>query len=418
MPDFLLRGFRYPETSMSPMGLTDRMVAKGWRSHRSVTADAAHPKGAHRLEQPARSERNYRVRPGNRCWPSANNPAMVACWLAATRPAVVVSFHANAAGRRACQRSSTRPGGDDPHLCDTRLMDGETVWLAPGQPLHRTGRRLRRHRQPTRGLDRIALSKSSWVRGGEHRPRRRGVAGLHLRAAPGSPRPQRAFHQDLLPPTVVRRSIGRHTGRRVRGLPAARLHPAWARHLPASVRPPPARGCLAAKMIDIIRSLSRHHLAASPPRPPIAPCWRHEGSADISSLRLRHCPPVRPLPARCSRLDAQRLAGRFSARDRCEPRCCTSSSPTRLDDLARPAHRSPVAGYEAQDRRRRRLEGTLPRGTVGRLADHAARRTAATSPTRASVNTCATAGTLEKAFASSKTKPAPFHRAPPAFRAT
>ena len=86
-PEIRLTGFDYPERINVAVGLTDRMVARGFGDRTALIGNGRRRtykeladwsnRIAHALVE------DYGVTPGNRVLiRSANNPAMVACWLA------------------------------------------------------------------------------------------------------------------------------------------------------------------------------------------------------------------------------------------------------------------------------------------------------------------------------------------------
>ncbi|MDG2404721.1 MAG: AMP-binding protein, partial [Paracoccaceae bacterium] len=94
-PDFLLKGFTYPDRLNIGVELTDTMVGKGFGDHTALIGNGRRRtykeltdwtnRLAHALVD------DFEVKPGNRVLiRSANNPAMVACWLAATKVGAVV----------------------------------------------------------------------------------------------------------------------------------------------------------------------------------------------------------------------------------------------------------------------------------------------------------------------------------------
>ena len=126
-PEFLLKGFDYPDHLNAAVELTDAVVAKGFGDHTALIGNGRRRtykelsdwtnRLAHALVE------NYGVKPGNRVLiRSANNPAMVACWLAATKAgAVVVNTMPML---RAGELSKIVDKAEiSLALCDTRLMD-------------------------------------------------------------------------------------------------------------------------------------------------------------------------------------------------------------------------------------------------------------------------------------------------------
>ena len=123
---------------------------------------------------------NYGVRPGNRVLVrSANNPAMVACWLAATKAgAVVVNTMPML---RAGELAQIVDKAEDRARALRHAADGRAGRLRQGQPLPRS-RSIGFDGTANHDaeLDRVALDQAGALRGGRHRPRRRGSARLHL----------------------------------------------------------------------------------------------------------------------------------------------------------------------------------------------------------------------------------------------
>ena len=279
-PEFRLGGFDYPEYLNAAVELTDRLVERGFGDNTALIGNGRRRtykeladwtnRIAHALVE------DYGVKPGNRVLVrSANNPAMVACWLAATKAGAVVvnTMPMLRAGELA---KIVDKAEVSLALCDTRLMD-ETRHLREIQRVPEEGRRLRRHRQPRRRARSHRPQQVGPFRRREDRAGRRRAAGLHLRQH-GRAEGDHAF-PSRSPDHRRRLCEGGpegDSGRRVRGVAAARLHLRSRRlgDLPAALRRggDTAGECLAAQH-------DRHHpdlqgdCRASLRRRPTGSCW-------------------------------------------------------------------------------------------------------------------------------------------------
>ena len=199
-PDFLLRGFDYPEYLNAAVELTDRLVEKGFGDHVALIGNGRRRtykelsdwtnRLAHALVE------NYGVKPGNRILiRSANNPAMVACWLAATKAGAVVvnTMPMLRAGELAKIVDKAEIGLA---LCDTRLMD-ELVACAKTSKFLKQVVGFDGTANHDAELDRIALDKSVLFE--PVKTGRDDVALLGFTSGTtGVPKATMHFHRDLL----------------------------------------------------------------------------------------------------------------------------------------------------------------------------------------------------------------------------
>src|SRR5262249_569255 len=126
-PDFLLAGFDYPERLNIGVGLTDRMVQKGFGDNTALIGNGrqrTYKELADWTNRPARPlVENSALRPRNPVLiRSPNRRGMVACWLAATKAGAVVvnTMPMLRAGELAQIVDKAKISLA---LCDTRLMD-------------------------------------------------------------------------------------------------------------------------------------------------------------------------------------------------------------------------------------------------------------------------------------------------------
>jgi 2-aminobenzoate-CoA ligase len=199
-PEFLLRGFDYPERLNAAVELTDAMVAKGFGDHTALIGNGRRRtykeladwtnRLAHALVE------DLGVEPGNRVLiRSANNPAMVACWLAATKAGAVVvntmpMLRAKELGQ-IVDKAEVQFA-----LCDTRLMD-EIVTCAKDSRSLRKVVGFDGTSNHDAELDRLALEKPVNFHAVE--TGRDDVALLGFTSGTtGSPKATMHFHRDLL----------------------------------------------------------------------------------------------------------------------------------------------------------------------------------------------------------------------------
>jgi 2-aminobenzoate-CoA ligase len=199
-PEFLLRGFDYPERLNAAVELTDAMVAKGFGDHTALIGNGRRRtykeladwtnRLAHALVE------DLGVEPGNRVLiRSANNPAMVAAWLAATKAGAVVintmpMLRAKELGQ-IVDKAEVQFA-----LCDTRLMD-EIVTCAKDSRSLRKVVGFDGTSNHDAELDRLALEKPVNFHAVE--TGRDDVALLGFTSGTtGSPKATMHFHRDLL----------------------------------------------------------------------------------------------------------------------------------------------------------------------------------------------------------------------------
>ncbi|WP_299968534.1 AMP-binding protein [uncultured Roseobacter sp.] len=199
-PDFLLKGFDYPERLNAGVELTDAMVERGFGDRTALIGNGRRRtykelsdwtnRLAHVLTE------DLKVQPGNRVLiRSANNPAMVACWLAATKAgAVVVNTMPML---RAGELSQIVDKAEIAHaLCDTRLME-EMVACAKGSAFLTSVVGFDGTSNHHAELDRLALEKPVQF---EAVPTGRDDVALlgFTSGTTGSPKATMHFHRDLL----------------------------------------------------------------------------------------------------------------------------------------------------------------------------------------------------------------------------
>ena len=210
----------------------------------------------------------------------------------------------------------------------------------------------------------------------------------------GEPKGTMHFHRDML---ATCDSYGRHVLRAASRRPLHRLAAAGLHLRPGRARAVPA----ARRRLDVLlgkgragRPARRHRPStarpsASPRRPPIAPCWRKLAEHDISSLRkCVSAGEALPKPT----FEAWRAATGIKIIDgigATEMLHIFIGSPERGD----PARRHRQAGAGLRGARASTMTATSCRAARSAGSPCADRPAAATSPTRASANTCRTAGT-------------------------
>lgn len=199
-PDYLLKGFEYPEWLNIGVELTDRLVEQGYGDNTALIGNGRRRtykeladwtnRIAHALIE------DYGVEPGNRVLiRSANNPAMVACWLAATKAGAVVvntmpMLRAAELGK-IVDKAEVKLA-----LCDTRLMD-ELVACAKDSRFLEKVVGFDGTANHDAELDRIALNKP--VKFEAVKTGRDDVALLGFTSGTtGQPKGTMHFHRDLL----------------------------------------------------------------------------------------------------------------------------------------------------------------------------------------------------------------------------
>jgi 2-aminobenzoate-CoA ligase len=199
-PEFLLRGFDYPEQLNAAVELTDAMVAKGFGDHTALIGNGRRRTYKELADWTNRLTHalveDLGVEPGNRVLiRSANNPAMVACWLAATKAGAVVvntmpMLRAKELGQ-IVDKAEVQFA-----LCDTRLMD-EIVTCAKDSRSLRKVVGFDGTSNHDAELDRLALEKSVTFHPVE--TGRDDVALLGFTSGTtGSPKATMHFHRDLM----------------------------------------------------------------------------------------------------------------------------------------------------------------------------------------------------------------------------
>ena len=126
-PEFLLKGFDYPEHLNAAVELTDRVVERGFGDRTALIGHGRRRTYKELADWSNRLARalieDYGIKPGNRVLiRSANNPAMIACWLAATKAGAVVvnTMPMLRAGEltKIVDKAEIKLA-----LCDTRILD-------------------------------------------------------------------------------------------------------------------------------------------------------------------------------------------------------------------------------------------------------------------------------------------------------
>ncbi|KIC16305.1 AMP-binding protein [Leisingera sp. ANG-DT] len=199
-PEFLLKGFQYPEYLNAAVELTDAMVEKGFGDHTALIGNGRYRtykeladwtnRLAHVLTE------DLGVKPGNRVLiRSANNPAMVACWLAATKAGAVV-VNTMPLLRKGELAKIVDKAEISHALCDTRLKD-ELVACAKESKFLKTVVGFDGTSNHDAELDRLALEKPVAYRA--VKTGRDDVALLGFTSGTtGSPKATMHFHRDLL----------------------------------------------------------------------------------------------------------------------------------------------------------------------------------------------------------------------------
>ena len=200
MPEFLLRGFDYPDFINVGEQLSDEMVRKGFGDHVALIGQGRQRtykeltdwtnRLAHALVE------NYGIKPGNRVLiRAANNPAAVGCWLAATKAGAVV-INTMPMLRAGELEQIVRKAEVRLALCDTRMMD-ELVACSKMSPFLDTVVGFDGTANHDAELDRIALTKP--VRFDAVKTGRDDVALLGFTSGTtGMPKATMHFHRDLL----------------------------------------------------------------------------------------------------------------------------------------------------------------------------------------------------------------------------
>ena len=293
---------------------------------------------------------------------------MVACWLAATKAGAVVvnTMPMLRAGELA---QDHRQGGDRAALSDTR-HHGRAGRLRQGQPLPEAGDRLRRHGQPRRRTRPHRARQAGALRGRADRPRRRRAARLHLRhdrraegddALPSRP----ADHCRRLREGGARRDARTMSSSARRRLPSPSASAGWRSSRCASA---PPRRCSRTPRRPTWSEIIETYKATicfTAPTAYRAMLAAMDRGADLSSLRVAvsagetlPAPVFEEWVAKTGKpildgIGATEMLHIFIS--------------NRVDDLAPATTGRPVAGYEAQHRRRRHA-ARCRAGTVGRLA--------------------------------------------------
>ncbi|KIC22101.1 MULTISPECIES: AMP-binding protein [unclassified Leisingera] len=199
-PEFLLKGFQYPEYLNAAVELTDAMVEKGFGDHTALIGNGRYRtykeladwtnRLAHVLTE------DLGVKPGNRVLiRSANNPAMVACWLAATKAGAVV-VNTMPLLRKGELAKIVDKAEISHALCDTRLKD-ELVACSKESKFLKTVVGFDGTSNHDAELDRLALEKP--VAYEAVKTGRDDVALLGFTSGTtGSPKATMHFHRDLL----------------------------------------------------------------------------------------------------------------------------------------------------------------------------------------------------------------------------
>ena len=370
-PDFLLKGFDYPERLNVGVELTDRMVQKGFGDHTALIGNGRQRTYKELTDWTNRLARalveNYGVRPGNRVLiRSANNPAMVACWLAATKAGAVVvntmpMLRAGELGQIVDKAKISLA------LCDTRLMD-ELVACAKDNRFLEQVVGFDGTANHDAELDRIALTKS--VRFEAVNTGRDDVALLGFTSGTtGVPKATMHFHRDLLivadgyakevlgvtpddvfvgsPPLAFTFGLG--------GLAIFPLRFGAAATLLENASP--------ANMIEIIQTY-RATISFTAPTAYRAMLAAKDDGADLSSLRIAvSAGETLPAPVfdEWMQKTGKPILDGIGATEMLH-----IFISNRLDDMAPGSTGKPVRGYEAKIVDDGMNE--VPRGTVGRLA--------------------------------------------------
>ena len=243
-PDLLLDRpeFQYPEYLNAAVELTDRMVEKGFGDNTALIGNGRRRtykeltdwsnRLAHALVE------DFGVKPGNRVLiRSGNNPAMVAAWLAVTK-AGAVAVNTMPLLRAGELAKIVDKAQVSLALTDSRIAD-EIVACAKDSRYLKQVINFDGTANHDAELDRVGLSKSvkfDAVKTGRDDVALLGLHQWHHRRAQGHHAfPSRPAHHRR---RLRQGGAGRHAGRRVRRLAAARLHlrPRRSRRVPAALR--------------------------------------------------------------------------------------------------------------------------------------------------------------------------------------